>query len=86
MIEIKTKSWKAPKVDQMFMDACAKIDNNPPYTWNKYSDMSDVIKMEYDEMMTAMKNNDMDGYKENLIHLSVALLHEWRELHHDTNK
>lgn len=84
MIEIKTKSWKAPKVDQMFMDACAKIDHMPPYTWNKYSDMSDVIKMEYDEMMAAMKNNDMKAYEENLLHLSVALLHEWRELHHDT--
>lgn len=81
MIEITTKSWKPSEIDEKFMDACTEIDRNPPATWNKYDNPSDVIKMEYDEMTTAMKNNDMKSYKENLIHLSVALLHEWRCLH-----
>lgn len=81
MIEITTKSWKPSEIDEKFMDACEEIDHNPPATWSKYDNPSDVIKMEYDEMVTAMKNNDMKSYKENLIHLSVALLHEWRCLH-----
>lgn len=81
MIEITTKSWKPSEIDEKFMDACEEIDCNPPATWSKYDNPSDVIKMEYDEMTNAMKNNDMKSYKENLIHLSVALLHEWRCLH-----
>ena len=81
MIEIKTKSWKAPKVDQMFMDACAEIDRNPPATWSKYSDMADVITMEYNEMLQAKKSGNVAEYKENLIHLSTALLKEWRKIY-----
>lgn len=81
MIEITTKSWKPSEINEKFMDACEEIDRNPPATWSKYDNPSDVIKMEYDEMTNAMKNNDMKAYKENLIHLSVALLHEWRCLH-----
>ena len=81
MIEITTKSWKPSDVDKKFMDECAMIDHDVPKTWYKYDNMNDIIKMEYDEMITAMKNNDMKSYKENLIHLSVALLHEWRRLH-----
>lgn len=81
MIEITTKSWKPSETDQAFMDACEEIDRNPPATWSKYDNPSDIVKMEYEEMTNAMKNNDMKAYKENLIHLSVALLHEWRCLH-----
>lgn len=81
MIEIATKSWKPSETDKKFMDACAEIDHNPPATWSKYDNPSDIVKMEYEEMTNAMKNNDMKSYKENLIHLSVALLHEWRCLH-----
>lgn len=81
MIEITTKSWKPSETDQEFMDACAEIDRNPPATWSKYDNQSDIVKMEYEEMTNAMKNNDMKSYKENLIHLSTALLHEWRCLH-----
>lgn len=81
MIEITTKSWKPSETDQEFMGACAEIDRNPPATWSKYDNPSDIVKMEYEEMTNAMKNNDMQAYKENLIHLSVALLHEWRCLH-----
>ena len=81
MIEIVSRRFKPTHTDQKFMDACEEIDHNPPATWSKYDNPSDVIKMEYDEMTNAMKNNDMKAYKENLIHLSVALLHEWRCLH-----
>lgn len=81
MIEIATKSWKPSETDKKFMDACTEIDRNPPATWSKYDNPSDIVKMEYEEMTNAMKNNDMKAYKENLIHLSVALLHEWRCLH-----
>ena len=81
MIEIVSRRFKPTDADQKFMDACEEIDRNPPATWSKYDNPSDVIKMEYDEMTTAMKNNDMKSYKENIIHLSVALLHEWRCLH-----
>ena len=81
MIEIVSRRFKPTDADQEFMDACAEIDHNPPATWSKYDNPSDIVKMEYEEITNAMKNNDMKAYKENLIHLSVALLHEWRCLH-----
>lgn len=81
MIEIATKSWKPSETDKKFMDACAEIDRNPPATWSKYSDMADVITMEYNEMLQAKKSGNMAEYKENLIHLSTALLKEWRKIY-----
>lgn len=78
MIEIVSRRFKPTDVDQKFMDACEEIDRNPPATWSKYSDMADVITMEYNEMLQAKKSGNMAEYKENLIHLSTALLKEWR--------
>ena len=81
MIEIVSRRFKPTDADQEFMDACAEIDRNPPAIWSKYSDMADVITMEYNEMVQAKKSGNMAEYKENLIHLSTALLKEWRKIY-----
>ena len=43
--------------------------------------MADVITMEYNEMVQAKKSGNVAEYKENLIHLSTALLKEWRKMY-----
>lgn len=66
--------------DREYMEMCAKVDHNPPATWEKYDTESPVgikkiIEMEYKELMAATTEKDT---VENIYHLSVALLRLWR--------
>lgn len=62
--------------DREYMEMCARVDHNPPATWEKYDTESPagikkIIEMEYKELMSATT-------VENIYHLSVALLRLWR--------
>ena len=69
--------------DREYMEMCARVDHNPPATWEKYDTESPagvkkIIEMEYKELMSATTEKDT---VENIYHLSVALLRLWR-IHH----
>ena len=32
-------------LDKEFMTECEKVDDNPPETWKKYSNMTDILQM-----------------------------------------
>lgn len=82
MIEIISRKFKPTDIDQQFMDECAELERNHPNTWNKYnmdySGINEIINMEYNELMNAVKNKNHEEYRENIIHLSTALLYAWR--------
>lgn len=72
--------------DAGFMKRCREVDINPPKTWERYdvdttAGMKKIIEMEYRELMSATTPEDT---RENVYHLSVALLRYWR-LHNDTD-
>lgn len=68
--------------DAEFMENCRKVDENRPATWSKYDNTlegaNDIIIMECNELMKAIKNNNEADWEENIYHLSVALLNAWR--------
>lgn len=68
--------------DAEFMENCRKVDENRPATWSKYDSTlegaNDIIIMECNELMKAIKNNNEADWEENIYHLSVALLNAWR--------
>lgn len=52
---------------------------SPPKTWEKYNlkswdDLSEILKMETNELITAIKSKDTKGIKENIIHVSAVLM------------
>lgn len=73
----KNKDWD-------YMKACGEVDKKHPATWAKYpatiTGANDIIKMEFDELMKNAKDGDLESWKQNLIHLSVATLNGWRIL------
>jgi hypothetical protein len=77
MIEIISKKFKATDTDQRFMDWCAEVERDEPKTWKGHT-IEDIVVMEYNEFMKDLK--DGKDARENLIHLSTALLKMWRKL------
>lgn len=57
--------------DKDFMIECAKVDHDKPKTWEKYSNWTDILKMEVAEY---------EKYKtdKELFHIAVACLNIWR--------
>lgn len=80
MIEIISRKFKPTETDQNFMDWCAEVDHNEPKTWYNHT-IEDIVAMEYNELIKAIKENDYEHIETNVIHLSVALLRMWRKIH-----
>ena len=74
--------------DAVFMADCAKVDKNPPDTWQKYDRNTDagaynIMIMEINELKKAHDSADMAGVKENACHVATAALNLWRVYKHD---
>lgn len=59
--------------DKEFMTECAKVDNNPPETWKKYSNMTDILQMEVGEFIKTKS-------KKELYHIATVCLKMWRTM------
>lgn len=59
--------------DKEFMTECAKVDDNPPETWKKYSNMTDILQMEVGEFMKTKS-------KKELCHIATVCLKMWRTM------
>ena len=59
--------------DKEFMIECAKVDDNPPETWKKYSNMTDILQMEVGEFMKTKS-------KKKLYHIATVCLKMWRTM------
>ena len=69
--------------DAVFMADCAKVDKNPPETWDKYDRKTDagaynIMIMEINELKKAHDSNDSEGIIENAYHVATAALNLWR--------
>lgn len=74
--------------DTVFMADCAKVDKNPPETWDKYDRTTDagaynIFVMEVNELKKAHDSTDVAGVKENACHVATAALNLWRIHKHD---
>ena len=74
--------------DAVFMSECAKVDHNPPDTWQKYDRNTDagaynIFVMEVNELKKAHDSADVADLKENAYHVATAALNLWRVHKHD---
>lgn len=74
--------------DAVFMADCAKVDKNPPETWDKYDRKTDagaynIFVMEVNELKKAHDSADMAALIENTCHVATAALNLWRIHKHD---
>ena len=73
--------------DAVFMSECAKVDHNPPDTWQKYDRNTDagaynIFVMEVNELKKAHDSNDAEGIAVNTYHVATAALNLWRAHKH----
>lgn len=73
--------------DAVFMSECAKVDHNPPDTWQKYDRKTDagaynIFVMEVNELKKAHDSNDAEGIAVNTYHVATAALNLWRAHKH----
>ena len=73
--------------DAVFMSECAKVDHNPPDTWQKYDRKTDagaynIFVMEVNELKKAHDSNDAKGIVMNTYHVATAALNLWRAYKH----
>ena len=73
--------------DAVFMAECAKVDKNPPETWDKYDRTTDagaynIFVMEVNELKKAHDSNDSESIIENAYHVATAALNLWRAHKH----
>ena len=73
--------------DAVFMSECAKVDKNPPDTWQKYDRNTDagaynIFVMEVNELKKAHDSNDAEGITVNTYHVATAALNLWRAHKH----
>ena len=73
--------------DAVFMSECAKVDHNPPETWQKYDRNTDagaynIMIMEVNELKKAHDSNDAKGIVMNTYHVATAALNLWRAYKH----
>ena len=73
--------------DAVFMAECAKVDHNPPETWQKYDRNTDagaynIFVMEVNELKKAHDSNDAEGIAVNTYHVATAALNLWRAHKH----
>ena len=73
--------------DAVFMAECAKVDHNPPDTWQKYDRNTDagaynIFVMEVNELKKAHDSNDAKGIVMNTYHVATAALNLWRAYKH----
>ena len=81
------ESGAASGPDAVFMAECAKIDHNPPATWDKYDRTTDagaynIFVMEVNELKKAHDSNDAEGIAVNTYHVATAALNLWRAHKH----
>lgn len=74
--------------DAVFMAECAKVDKNPPDTWQKYDRKTDagaynIMIMEINELKKAHDSADVAALIENTCHVATAALNLWRIHKHD---
>ena len=81
------ESGAASGPDAVFMAECAKVDKNPPDTWQKYDRKTDagaynIFVMEVNELKKAHDSNDAKGIVMNTYHVATAALNLWRAYKH----
>ena len=81
------ESGAASGPDAVFMSECAKVDKNPPETWQKYDRNTDagaynIMIMEINELKKAPDSNDSEGIIEKAYHVATAALNLWRAHKH----
>lgn len=82
------ESAAASGPDAVFMADCAKVDKNPPDTWQKYDRKTDagaynIMIMEINELKKAHDSGNIPELLENAAPVAVAALNLWRVHKHD---
>lgn len=82
------ESGAASGPDAVFMSECAKVDKNPPDTWQKYDRNTDagaynIMIMEINELKKAHDSGNIPELLENAYHVAAAALNLWRVHKHD---